>query len=203
MSTTNNQIKLQQFNEFFSINYPFSVNICQVYQGNLPTYEQFVGQIPMPFKMASEITTIDQAALRPIQGLSGVASQLTDFLNYQSQKIDLLVTYILSQQDDIQHRYCGNRFGGGGIVFSSTTPFTIGNYLEMKVFLLDANCAVYCLGEIIHIEEQEDDFHHQVIFHYIREEDREILVRTSLHEQSKQLQNLAKKRHIEASTGAS
>jgi len=202
MSTTSNQEKLDQFNEFFSINYSFNVNICQVYQDNVPSYEQFLAQIPMPFKMATEVTTIDQAALRPIQGLAGVASQLTEFLNYQSQKIELLVTYILSQQDEVQHRYCCNSFGGGGIVFSSETPFNVGDILEMKVFLLEAKCAVYCLGEIINIGQKDEAFDHQVIFHYIREEDREILVRTSLHEQSKHLQSLAKKRHIETSTGS-
>jgi len=36
-----------------------------------------------------------------------------------------------------------------------------------------------------------------VIFHFIREDDREVLVRTSLHEQSKQLQTLAKQRNQE------
>jgi len=199
MSAATHQDKLDKFNEFFSIEYPFHVNICQIYQSNIPTYEQFLSQIPMPFKMATEVMTIDQAALRPIQGLSGVASQLAEFLNYQSQKIELLVTYILSQQDEEQHRYCANKFGGGGIVFSSVKPFELGSILEMKLFLLEANCAVYCLGEIISTEQLDNNFHHQVIFHYIREEDREILVRNSLHEQSKQLQSLAKKRHIETS----
>ena len=36
--------------------------------------------------------------------------------------------------------------------------------------------------------------HHKVIFHFIREEDQETLVRHSLHQQSKQLQELAQKR---------
>jgi hypothetical protein len=198
MSTTDNQSKLEQFNEFFSIEFNFSVNICKVYQENIPSFDQFIEQIPLPFKMATEVSTIDQAALRPIQGLSGVASQLVDFLNYQSQKIELLVGYILSQQDEEQHRYIGSKFGGGGIVLSADNAFELGCILEMKVFLLHANCAIYCFGEVIKIEQQGDTFNHQIIFHYLREEDREILVRTSLHEQSKQLQCLAKKRNQEA-----
>ena len=35
---------------------------------------------------------------------------------------------------------------------------------------------------------------HKVIFHHIREEDQEALVRNSLHQQSKQLQILAQQR---------
>ncbi len=200
MPAIDNQAKIEQFNEFFSIEYEFSVNITKIFNTqHIPSYEQFIEQMPLPFKMATDVSTLDQAALRPIQGLSNVASQLVEFLNYQAQKIDLLVGYILSQQDEEQHRYQGLKFGGGGIIFSSTTPFEIANLLEMKIFLLHANCAIYCLGEVISVKQVGDNFHHQVIFHYLRAADREILVRTSLHEQSKQLQNLAKKRHEESS----
>ena len=194
-----NHTKLEQFKEFFSINYEFSVNINKINAQNIPSFETFVEQIPMPFKMATEVSTIDQAALRPIQGLSGVASQLVDFLNYQSQKIELLVGYILSQQDEEKHRFSGHKFGGGGIVFSSNEPFNLNEFLEMKIFLLNSNCAVFCLGEVIQIEAKEGRFDHQVIFHYLRAKDREILVRASLHEQSKQLKNLSKIRQGSAS----
>jgi hypothetical protein len=197
MHITNDPNKLEQFNEFFSIDFDFNVNICKTLSANeLPSFEQFIEQIPLPFKMATEVMTIDQAALRPIQGLSGVASQLVEFLNYQSQKIELLVGYILSQQDDEQHRYQGIKFGGGGIVFNAPTAFAVDKMIEMKIFLLHANCAIYCLGEIIKVEQTGDNYSHQVIFHYLREEDREILVRTSLHEQSKQLKKLAKQRNL-------
>ena len=66
--------------------------------------------------------------------------------------------------------------------------------LEMKIFLLQENCAVFCYGEVIAIEQLDNTYHHKVIFHHIRDEDRETLVRTSLHEQSKQLQVLAQQR---------
>ena len=65
----------------------------------------------------------------------------------------------------------------------------------MKIFLASENCAVYCFGEIIEVLKKEDEYQHKVIFHFIREDDREVLVRTSLHEQSRQLQLLAKQRN--------
>ncbi len=199
MQITSDQNKLAQFDEFFSIDFDFNVNICKTLSADeLPSFEQFIEQIPLPFKMATDVMTIDQAALRPIQGLSSVASQLVEFLNYQSQKIELLVGYILSQQDEEQHRYQGTKFGGGGIIFTATSEFMVEQFIEMKIFLLHTNCAIYCLGEIIKVEKTGDNYSHQVIFHYLREEDREILVRTSLHEQSKQLKNLAKQRHLES-----
>jgi hypothetical protein len=196
------QTKLLQFDEFFSINHEFSVNVTKLEKTALPTFEQFIQQIPMPFKMASEVSTIDQAALRPLQGLHGAASQLVDYLHYQSQKIEMLVSYILSQQDDKETRFKGVLFGGGGIIFCSAAAFELGDFIELKIFIADARCSIFCIAEIIEITAAQNDdtnHHYKVIFHYIREEDREILVRTSLHEQAKQLQALAKKRQQEIS----
>ena len=186
--------KLAQFDEFFSIEHAFSVNLKRVEKNTFASFDDFMAQMPMPFKMASEMSTIDQAALRPLQGLSGTASLLVDFLNHQTNKIELLVGYILSQQDDESMRYQGVKFGGGGIIFQTKDAFELGDFLELKIFLLEENCAVFCLGEVVEITTQDNNIQHKVIFHFIRDEDQEILVRHSLHQQSKQLQELAQKR---------
>jgi hypothetical protein len=109
----------------------------------------------------------------------------------------LLIGYILSQQDDEKHRYQGLRFGGGGLLFIANKAFEVAQLLKMKVFLTNENYAVYCYGEVIEVESKQDAYLHKIIFHFIREDDREVLVRTSLHEQSKQLQALAQQRNQE------
>ncbi len=189
--------KLAKYHEFFSIEHDFTINILPLELSKATSFEQFLIDMPTPFKMASDIKSIDQSALRPLQSISGVASQLVEFLNHQSAKIDLLIGYILSQQDDEEHRYQGIEFGGGGLLFSSKTTFNVAQLLELKVFLLNKNSAVYCYGEVIEVQHKDDLYIHKVIFHFIREEDREILVRNSLHEQSRQLQALAEKRNQE------
>ena len=187
--------KLAQYHEFFAIEHAFSVNILPIDEDENCSFEQFMLNMPMPFKLASDMSTIDQSALRSLQGLGSSASQLVSFLNQQSQKIDLLIGYILSQQDDVQQRHQGIKFGGGGIKVVAPSEYSVGQQLELKIFLLESNCAIYCYGEVIAVEKNNDAFTYKVTFHYIREEDREILVRTSLHEQSKQLQKLAKLRN--------
>ena len=157
----NNEQKLQQYHEFFAIEYDFTLNITLLDERDVTTFEHFVDQMPMPFKLASDMVTIDQAALRPLQALSGVTGQLVDFLNHQSQKIDLLIGYILSQQDDEQHRYQGMKFGGGGVKFSTASAFELGQKLEMKIFLLASNCAVYCYGEVIEVTQVSNASHQQ------------------------------------------
>ncbi|KGJ96093.1 PilZ domain-containing protein [Colwellia psychrerythraea] len=187
--------KLTQYHEFFAIEHEFSVNIMTIDNTEATSFEQFSANTPIPFKLATDMSVIDQSALRSLQNLGNSASQLVNFLNQQSQKIDLLIGYILSQQDEVQHRYQGVKFGGGGIKFIAPMAFSIGQLLELKIFLLESNCAIYCYGEVIAVEAINELFTHKVTFHYIREEDREILVRSSLHEQSKHLQKLAKLRN--------
>ena len=191
--------KSAKFDEFFSINYPFNVNATIIDTDATHSYQAFMNAMPMPFKMASEIITLDQAALRPLQTIGSVAGQLVEYLHHQAQKIDLLVSYILSEQDNEKQRYQGTHFGGGGVIFSSKNNFIVGQFIELKIFLHDDNCAIYCCGEIISASVENDEItQYKVIYHHIREEDREILVRCSLHQQSKQLQALAQQRNDEA-----
>lgn len=197
MNSISLEQKLAQYHDFFAIEHQFSVNIIPIAVTETSSFEQFIADIPMPFKLATDMSAIDQSALRSLQNLGNSASQLVNFLNQQSQKIDLLIGYILSQQDEVQHRYQGLEFGGGGIKFISNKTCDIGQFLEVKVFLLENNCAVYCYGEVIAVEPTNELFIHKVTFHFIREEDREVLVRTSLLQQSKQLQKLAKIRNQE------
>jgi len=199
MASVSSENKLAQFNEFFSINYEFSINVTPLENSHAVNYQSFIEHMPMPFKMASDMVSIDQAALRPLQTLSGVAGQLVDYLNHQSKKIDLLIGYILSQQDEEMHRMQGNSFGGGGITFLSDKRMDLATLVELRIFLPQDNCAVYCYGEIIDVTDidtinNDSNYEHKAIFHFIREEDREVLVRTSLHQQTKQLQQLAKDR---------
>ncbi len=197
MVTTENQTKLAQFEEFFSIDYSFNINATVIESSQLPSYEQFLTNMPTPFKIASEIKTLDQNALRPLQTVAGVASQLMEYLNHQAKKMDLLVGYILGQQDNANARFQALRFGGGGVIFEANNSklFNTGDYLELKLFFPDENIALYCIGEIISDQVCNDASHYKVIFHHIREEDQEALVRNSLHQQSKQLQALAQQRN--------
>ena len=122
---TEDKLKLEQFNEFFSIAHEFSINLQAIEQATEHDFEQFIADMPLPFKIASEVATLDHSALRSIQGLTGVANHLVDFLNLQNQKINLLVNYILSQQDEEKSRFKGVKFGGGGIVFTADKAFEL------------------------------------------------------------------------------
>jgi hypothetical protein len=197
MITADRQTKLAQFDEFFSINYAFKINASVIKLAQLPSYQQFIESMPVPFKIAAEVNTVDQSALRALQAVTGVASNLLDYLNHQAKKMDLLVGYILSQQNNVNTRFQAVKFGGGGIIFKANAlkSFSTGDFLELKLFFADENTALYCIGEIVNSEIINSESQYKVIFHHIREEDQEALVRHSLHQQSKQLQALAQQRN--------
>lgn len=193
--------KLAQFTEFFTIKYNFDVNV-EKQKNIVPDFNHLINNIPLPFRLASENSVLDQKALRPIQNLSNSAGQLVEYLQHQANKIDLLINYILSQHNEQDSKYQGIEFGGGGLAFSANSHFEVEDKVTIKLFILEENCAVYCYGEIIEkqllIDEKNEEYYqYKAIFEFIREEDREVLVRTSLHLQSKHLQLLAQQRNQE------
>jgi hypothetical protein len=62
MNNETTEQKLIKYNEFFSIELEFSINIEPVEVHKDTSYEQFIAQMPTPYKMASDISSIDQAA---------------------------------------------------------------------------------------------------------------------------------------------
>lgn len=189
--------KHNAFNEFFSIEHIFNINISPLEASDINS-ENFINSIPLPFKIASEMSLLDQSAINPLANLKNEATQLVSFLNTQAKKIDLLVTYILSQEDDEKHRFKGIQLGGAGIAFTSEQPYTQSTHLALKIFLIQENCALFCYGEIIEETLVDNIYHYKVLFSQIQDEDRETLVRTSLHLQSKQLKKLSEERNMQS-----
>ncbi|MFC7004150.1 PilZ domain-containing protein [Bowmanella sp. JS7-9] len=187
--------KQQQFNEFFSIQHGISANFTLWPADRpLPDYQSFVANMPYAFKVATEVASLELNALRPLRALGEHAQQLMDFLNHQSRKIDLIMSFVLHQQDDDSARFTTESFGGGGVVLKSDRAMEIGRTGELKLFLTDEAAAVYCLAEVIGCEAKDDIHHITLIYRHIREEDQDLLVKASLHLQSKQLKARAAER---------
>lgn len=197
MQNINND-KLAEYNEYFSIEHEFTTNIELLNDDSHCRFDSFVEKIPTPFMLATQVSAIDRVALQPLQTIGGVANQLVQYLNLQSQKIDLLMNYIIIQEDEAVHRFQGSSFSGSGISFIAEEEFSVSAKVAMKLFLNIDNCNIYCHGEIIAVSKVDKGYQHKVLFHHIRDDDRELLVRCSLHTQQKQLQALAQKRKEES-----
>ncbi len=66
--------------------------------------------------------------------------------------------------------------------------------VRLKIFLREEASAIYCYGQVKQLEPSEHGTHVMLDYVRIREDDRELLVRASLHIQSKQLKLRAQDR---------
>jgi hypothetical protein len=187
--------KKAQFDEYFSIASGINVNVRPLKDNEaVPDEEGIEEAMPYAFRIASEMATIEAQAIRPLRNLGDHAESLADFLNHQSRKIDLMMSFVLHQQDEEAQRYRSVKYGGGGVIIESASPLDIGTTAELKLFLDAEAAAIFCYGEVITCESAEDSYHIAFIFSAIREQDQELLVRASLHVQTQQLRKRAKEK---------
>lgn len=191
--------KKTQFDEYFSIQHNVNINVKPLAEGeSVPSEASLEQAMPYAFRVASEMASIEVQALRPLRHLSDHAESLAEYLNHQARKIDLMMSFILHQQDEPDHRFSTIKLGGGGVIIKSSTAMNIGSQAELKLFLDTEAAAIFCYGEVITCENVEDDYHIAFVFNSIREQDQELLVRASLHLQTQQL----KKRAQDKASGA-
>jgi hypothetical protein len=182
--------KKKRFESFFLINHPTKVNISVVDADQATqSMEEFESNMPYAFKIAAELSEIESQALKPLRSMGEKLEGLVNYLQLQARKIDLMMSYILIQQDDENKRAEAVKFGGGGIIVSQTSPMEIGILAEVKIFLEKEAAAIYCLAEVIEVDIADDLYHVSYVYTHIRDQDQELLVRASLHLQTSQLRN--------------
>ncbi|ESP93782.1 MULTISPECIES: PilZ domain-containing protein [Pseudoalteromonas] len=179
----------ENFEQYFQIEETNQINLFPVDENMVPKNQaQLEAAIPPLFRLANEINELDLNALRPLRNLGDVASDLAAYLQAQSRKIDLIMSHILAnEQPEDESSYCDS-YGGGGIKVTTTEKFQIGQNFRTKIFLQHEASAIFCYSQIIEISKQEDeDLQYTLAFTQIRDSDQELLVRASLHAQTRQL----------------
>lgn len=182
--------------EYFSIQHNLSVNIEPVPLDQVPESTLALeNEMPIPFKMANDVAEIDSNSLRSIRNLGDQAEALADFLQMQNSKINLIMGYVLAQQDNAESRFNTSSFGAGALTFLAHDEFTNSQAVRVKIFLPSESSAVYCYGTITarksathEISKQGSDLiEYTVSYNCIRDIDREILIRSTLRIQQQQL----------------
>lgn len=186
--------------QFFSVTHATPVNVIPMPGDfHLPSLEALEAELPEPFRIASSITSIDMVTSRLLRNQSESMHDLVEIINQQSRKIDMIMGYVLSVQDHPEHRFHTLRFGAGQLTYlhprqgHGEAPY-LHQIVRLKIFLREEASAIYCYGQVKQLEPSEHGT--QVVLDYvrIREDDRELLVRASLHIQSKQLKLRAQDR---------
>jgi hypothetical protein len=193
MDSTQLNLLKEQYNDYFIIEHDIRINV-KPFAGEEPDEQQFERLIPEPFLMAGEQVLLEQSALKSLNRLGELAEELAVYLRIQARKIDSMMRYILMQQDDPQCRHFSHSYGGSALCFDHETAFTEGALLEVKMFMDNSDGAVFALVRVIGVEPVGDKFRIRTTYTRIREQDRELIVRASLHQQSRQLKRKAELR---------
>lgn len=180
--------KQAQFNEYFTIKHEINVNLTKVGDDFvMPEPDDLEQHMPYAFRIASELSAIDVNQFRPLRLANETAKELLDYLQQQAKKIDLVMSYVLHQQDHPDVQFKTKEFGGGGFIVTMDEQAAIGDIFETKLFLDTEASAVFCYAEVIACQLIEDKYHISLIFSCITEQDLELIVRASLHLQTRQL----------------
>ncbi|GAA5217546.1 PilZ domain-containing protein [Corallincola platygyrae] len=181
--------------QYFSVPHRLPLNVTPlVDDSELPTLEQLDDEIPDAFKLASEVSTVDSGTARALRNMGDTGDEIAAFLEQQARKINVIMGYILSMQDDPELRHHTVSFGASEFIYESDKAVTEGSYLQVKLFLHDEASAVYAYAQVTGCESVEEQFHVSAKFCRLRESDHELLIRATLHVQSKLLKKRAEKR---------
>lgn len=181
------------FQQYFKVAHAIVINVVPK-AGELPDEAEFLSLIPEPFLLAGNVGQLNLNALRSLQRLGELAEELALYLQQQAKKLDLLLHYVLQQQDAAADRFISHSYGGAGLTFYSDRAFSVLEVVEVKLFLADNAGAIFCYGQILSTEPSEKGFLVKVVFRQIRSEDQELLVRASLQQQARQLKQKAELR---------
>ncbi|WP_105189582.1 PilZ domain-containing protein [Pseudoalteromonas sp. T1lg48] len=188
--------KGELFAEFFQVQESIDVVIEAIEPKQVPNdTDALEHDIPPLFRLANEVSTLEQSALRPLRLLSETASELAQYLSLQSRKIDLILSHILMQENAEHPSERAHSYGGSGFTLWRESALERGQCFRCKLFLEHEAAAIYCYGEVIDVSSNEEGFMHQILFTLVREQDRELLVRASLHAQTRQLKKRNQQQH--------
>ncbi|AMG31712.1 PilZ domain-containing protein [Grimontia hollisae] len=183
--------------EYFSVHAHLKINVDVLPDDeHIPSEAEFGREIPLAFRIASECGDLDSSVEKEIQALQhDEGHALTKFLHAQNQKINLLLGFMLSQQDDPNLRYQTETFGASSLTFIARKAFKKGQHVRLKLFLENPPSAIYCYGSVYGCKEKNGKFAVGVKYIRLQEEDRDVLIRAALHQQQKLLRQRALERN--------
>lgn len=175
--------------DFFSVYHALTINIQPLpVDFILPSPLDFEAEIPAPFIVACEFSQLDQLneAAR-LELKNSDFKHVVQLLETQNSKLNLLLSFMLAQQDDPKLRYSTVSFGASQFIYRSASPLTVGTPLRIKLFLDHPAAAIYCYGEVSQCETEDEHTNISVRYTLLRDNDQDLLIKAALHRQQKLL----------------
>ncbi|KGY12078.1 hypothetical protein NM22_12405 [Vibrio tubiashii] len=175
--------------EFFTVNHTMTVNVEALAEGSdFPSFEKFEGEIPAPFIVASEFSSLDllnDSARNELKNSD--FKHVIQLLDTQNSKLNLLLTFMLSQQDEPSMRHKTHSFGASQFTYVSEDRVPVDTKVRVKLFLEHPAAAIYCYGHITQVETTTDTHLVTVKYDLLRDLDEDLLIKAALFQQQKLL----------------
>ncbi len=175
--------------EFFTVHHSLTINVEPLSDDfTFPSYEQFVTEIPAPFIVASEFSQLDQLNdAAKLELKNSDFKHVVQLLDTQNSKLNLLLTFMLSQQDDPTQRQQTTAFGASQLSYVTVSAPSIGTKLRIKLFIEHPAAAIYCYATVHTVEEQDVEKVVTVKYDLLRDTDQDLLIKAALYQQQKLL----------------
>ncbi|MEI8633891.1 PilZ domain-containing protein [Vibrio sp. PP-XX7] len=173
--------------DFFTVLHSLAVNIEPLSADfSFPDEASFEAEIPISFVVASEFSQLDQLGDLARQELkNNDFRSLIQLFDSQNRKLNLLLNFMLSQQDDPLLRHQTKSFGASQFIYVDSSPLTIDTPLRVKLFLDHPPAAIYCYAHVESCQPQEDHYLISVRYDLLRDFDQDLLIKAALHQQQK------------------
>jgi hypothetical protein len=184
--------------QYFTVHHSLTVNVEKLQNNEvLPEPLAFEKEIPTPFIVASEFSQLDVTSEQTLSELrANKLGSVISLIENQNSKLNLLLTFLLSQQDDPKTRAITDSFGASQCTFVTTQAFNTDDLVRVRLFVDYPAAAIYCYGQISDVTNKNEQTLVTVQFIRIRDVDQDILIRAALHQQQKLLRQRSMDRGI-------
>ncbi|EJG1659739.1 PilZ domain-containing protein [Vibrio parahaemolyticus] len=183
--------------EYFTVHHNLTINV-EVLGTDfaLPDEQTFVSEIPAPFIVASEFSHLDTLADNARLELQNKElKHVISLLDTQNSKLNLLLSFMLSQQDDISVRFQTTQFGASQLSYRSSSPVETDQFVRVKLFLDHPAAAIYCYAQVVECVASEQGFVVTLRYKMLREADQDLLIKAALYQQQKLLRQRSLERN--------
>ncbi|MEF1310382.1 PilZ domain-containing protein [Vibrio mytili] len=182
--------------EYFTVHHNLTINVEALGADvTLPDEATFISEIPAPFIVASEFSHLDLLADNARLELKNKdLKHVISLLDTQNAKLNLLLSFMLSQQDDTMLRFQTTQFGASKLSYQAANPLDEQQLVRVKLFLDHPAAAIYCYAEVEACEPSEQGFVITLRYKMLRDDDQDLLIKAALHQQQKLLRQRSMER---------
>lgn len=149
--------------------------------------------LPDQFTVTSDLAAIGQTMHAKLKRIEAKSPEVAAFLGALDEKINMLARAFLAQETEMAEQpACEVNISAAGMAFRAHNDLALGSMLELKIVLFPSYTGILTFGEVIRCVYDPDtdaEFPYDVAvdFAFIRDDDRDLLIKHVLGRQMDQL----------------